>query len=139
MASDIYEKLSDLRSAQTETHTLVKVLADKVNKYIEADDLRHQEFVDFRLESSKHLAKVATIVQDIKKEVNDTVNVVIPKIQQEQATHSAQLRNHSWLIRAVVGTTLLAVLGGTVTSLATCEDSNSKPNIVARSDGDNEE
>jgi len=126
MTANFYEKLSDLRAAQTETHTLLRGLTEKVEKYVDVDDARHDELVEFRLESSKHLSSVATIVQDIKKEVDCAVNKDIPELQKKQAGHAATLNIHSWFMRAVIGVTLLAVLGGTVTTLATCELSQAK-------------
>lgn len=123
MANNFNDKLSDLRAAQTETQTLVKGLAEKVEKYIDVDEFRHQELIEFRVEASKHLASAATILQDIKTEVDCVVNVNIPELQKEQAGQKATVKIHGWLIKAIVGVTLLAVLGGTVTTLATCEQS----------------
>jgi hypothetical protein len=121
MGLDFYDKLSDLRAAQTETHTLLKGLTEKVDQYIQGDDIRHKELVEFRIESSKNLVSAAEILKDLKKEHDNLVNTTIPQIQTEQAGQKATLNIHTWLIRAIVGATLLAVLGGTVTSLATCE------------------
>lgn len=121
MNGDFYDKLSDLRAAQTETHILLRGLTEKVEKYIDSDDVRHQELVEFRVKVSENLASAAVIIQDMKKDLDRTVATDIPALQKEQACQKATLGAHTWLIRAMVGVTLLAVLGGTVTTLATCE------------------
>jgi hypothetical protein len=136
MASTIDEKILDLCTSQGETQSLIRGLTDKVDKYIQADNARHDDLVGFRIEASKHLAEVATIVKDIKKDVDRTVDEAIPSLQREQASQKATLKNHSWLIRAIVGVTLLAVLGGAFGTLATCSKDAADSESVAISDVD---
>jgi len=131
--SDLYEKVSELRVAQGETHTIVKNLAEQVNKYIITDDQRHRDLIDFRIASSKNLAEVATIVQDMKKELDIAVNSSIPCLQKETEANKTTLGLHTWFIRAILSVTFLTILGGTVTSLAHCEVSQAEAVQPARS------
>jgi hypothetical protein len=131
--SDLNEKISDLRVSQIETHTLIRNLTDKVDKYVESDDIRHRDLVEFRVEASKNLASVAAIVQDIKKEVDTAVKTDIPKLQQDVSGHGAKINSHSWLLRAVIGATLIAVLGTTVTGLTTCNTRDAEAVIIHES------
>ena len=121
MATNFYDKLSDLQAAQIKTHTLLTTLTEKVDRYVVGDDARHKEILTYRLESTKALAEVVAIVHDMKRDVDRTTCIDIPTLQREQASQKATLNNHSWLLRAVIGVTLLAVLGSGVTTLATCE------------------
>lgn len=121
MSTNFYEKMSDLRAAQTETHTLLKGVTEKLKKYIEGNDARHEDLIKFQVESSRNLASVAAIVQDMKKDIDRVVCTELPTLQKEQASQKATVKSHGWLIKAIVGVTLLAVLGGTVTTLATCD------------------
>lgn len=136
MASDLSDKITDLRIAQGETQTLIKSLAKRVDKYIINDDARHRDLLEFRLESSKHLATVTTIVKEMKREVDCAVDQSIPTLQKEQASQKATLKTHSWLIRAIVGVTLLAVLGGAVTTLTTCNPRHPEETEVSLTDVD---
>ncbi len=122
--SDLDDKIVDLRVAQSETHTMIRNLTDVVDKYIKGDDLRHRDLFEYRVESSKHLASIAAIVQDMKKDVDTAVNTHIPDLQQKVSGNEAKISSHSWLLRAVVGATLIAMLGTTITGLATCNFRN---------------
>ena len=130
--SDLYEKVSELRVAQSETHAIVKNLSEQINKYVIADDQRHRDLTEFRIASSKNLAEVATIVQDMKKELDITVNTSVPCLQKEIEANKTAVGLHTWFIRSILGVTFLAVLGGAVTSLAHCEISPAEEAPVAR-------
>ncbi len=125
------EKIADLRVAQGKTNTLLRSLADKLDPHVEKDDERHRELMEFRVKSSAHLAEVATILAEVKKRVDTITETDIPTLQQARAGTEATLKIHTWIIRAIVGVTLLAVLGGTVTSLATCDVSSASASSSA--------
>ena len=136
------EKISELRVAQGQTHTLLEAVADKVDSYIQSDDERHRELMEFRVESSRHLAEVAAIVGDLKKDVNRARDDQIPSLQKKQAETDGVLKTHSWLIKAVVTATIMVVLSGLVTTLLTCEPqaeaSAEESVVVVGVDGDSE-
>ncbi len=118
--SDFKDEVSELKMAQRESHTLLKVLTKKVEKYMDGDDDRHKELVKFQVETSRNLATVAAILQETQKKADTAAEKTIPALQTSQAAHSSILKMHTWFIRAVIGVTVIAVLGTSVVSMATC-------------------
>jgi hypothetical protein len=121
------EEISELRVAQGNTHTLVEVLSNKIDQFIKEDINRQKDLVQFRIESSNNLIKAATIIKDIKKEVDTAVNTSIPALQEKNASTEATLKIHTWLLRALIGITVIAAFGGIISGLTNCNSYFSSP------------
>jgi hypothetical protein len=102
------------------THTLLQNLSEKLDVYIEKDEKRFDEFSQFRLESSKHLSEVAVILDDIKKKVDMAVNTTIPAMKENQSRTESTLKTYGWLLKAIIGATIIASLGGVVGGVNSC-------------------
>jgi hypothetical protein len=114
------EKLTELQIGQKEVHTLLNSLKEKLDDYISEDDQRHKELVTFRSKSTEKLSEVSFAVKNLQDVFDKTISSEIPKLSSKQATHDGILKTHSWLLKAVIGVSVLSILGGTITSFSTC-------------------
>jgi hypothetical protein len=127
--SDFDEKLTDLQVCQRETYTLIGVLKEKLDKHLENDDDRYQDLLEFKLQSSKHFSEISIIIKDLKSNIDKVTSESIPNLDSKQCAIDSTVKAHGWLLKSIIGITVLAVLGGTITSLSTCNSKSVSNNI----------
>jgi len=122
--ADFSEEFTNLRVSQVKMNTLLEGLDSRVSGYFEVDEERFRDLNNSRIEFSKHLAEVATVVKDLKVSHDCVVKKDIPELQKDVSGHKKKIESHSWLLRAVVGATIIASLGGLFGGLSNCTSSN---------------
>lgn len=112
------QKLSSL-IAERITKDAADSLSSRLDSYIEMDAERHRNLEEFRVQSSALLAETAAILKEVRCEVNSLKEECPKRIERIAKLESSQ-KSTTWLIRAIMGVTVLASLGGVIGGVNSC-------------------
>ena len=112
----------------TKSDALIESLDSKLSEHLSIDREEHKELFSALGSQAEVLARLDECTKNLK-EVLDKPCPFHTDVCTNLSSLRASNNTHSWFIKALIGVTIIAVLGGAVTNVASCE--NVRQNISA--------
>lgn len=118
---DIFEDLRDqiveLKVSQAGTYSAVSSLTERITSFVEMEEGRFNDLNDSRLRQAELMSGMCATLREMKEKVDSSSQKCPNK---EVVETVATVKTQTWLMKAIVGVTIIAAIGGLFGTVNSC-------------------